>query len=401
MARNLKNDLEDLVDPLSILRHKLTVSPDSVGSSHWIEVTHVNNPNSFYVRQTAYDEYLDDLQAAGAKADKKDLFLGNVLIFDSKTQEDYIRGQIIFIDEENTDLTVEMFAMDYGFIEREVPPKKIYKPKNTNSIPSLVKHCQLELCKPIGGIWKEDAIDAMKFYVGDERTKIIVRDKTDDLLTVTMFNSCPEDISTMLALMGYSTFGYDGSSINRFSAAPAPKQAYYLYTELQEDDIIKVRVQSGKDLKEFYVADINNFKKYVEERENIAYFAAKADPMKPEDILEGKPVCVQTTKRFKYERALVKKITVPDSKALVQLVDWGDLIEVPFDSIKPMRESFLLLPAVAIYCTAVEKQLSDNALHKFLYPGYCFGITVKTVGDSFTTPHVVSITDLKKTKKPR
>ncbi|XP_053623973.1 uncharacterized protein LOC128682934 [Plodia interpunctella] len=387
------------VDSLSNLMETLVVSPISIGSALWVQVTHINNPNSFYVRQTSFNHYLPALQAPGSEVEVDQLQIGNVVVYKSKIHKCFIRGQIIFIDDINGDVNLEVFAMDYGNLERQIPLTSVCNPLNNNWIPPLVKHCSLVLCQPPNcENWPEKSIDAMKFYIGDERTKIIVKGLNDDLLTVIMYNSCPEDISTMLALQGYSVLSYDQQSVNRFSAKPAPKQAFYLFPTLKIGESLQVRVQSGRSLKEFYVAEVNSYQKYIREREIIAQFSRQEHAIRVEDMYEGKPVCVHTTTRYQFERAIIKKVNELKNKATVQLVDWGDTTEISLDNIKPIQESCLENEAIAIYCSTDESQVWDNGLQKFLYPGYSFIIKIKSLGDSFKTPNAVTIFKIPKTK---
>lgn len=261
-------------------------------------------------------------------------------------------------------------------------------------MPALAVRCQLELCQPKGKEFDEKAIDAMKYYVGDEAAKIIVRGKTADKLVVQLINSCPEDISTMLAYSEDSTFGMGHNAASRMSCPSQPK-FFYKYKKVKVGDCFPVCVQSGTTLDKFYVADVKEYREYVSEISQLSSYLRLEKEMRPGDVKVGKAVAVHTG--YKYERAIVKEVVVPEEKIIVHLVDCGKDTEINVlgSRVKALeREYYFLRPALAIYCSADEKQTWDNGLQRFLYPGYEFLITVLKVGKDHDTPNVVSLSRL-------
>ncbi|XP_073955340.1 tudor domain-containing 6-like [Choristoneura fumiferana] len=371
------------------LMAELSTTCYSIGSCHWVEVTHINTPDDFYVRPTAYKSHLRKLEVYEGPITESKLKPGGVVVFKSQTKKRYVRGQIRNIRDDGNHKICDMFALDYGFSEA-VPVEWLNSPKR-EGMPALAVRCQLELCQPKGKEFDKKAVEAMIYFVGDEAAKMIVRGKTADKLTVQLLNSCPDDISTMLAYSEVSSFGFGPNTANRMTCTNKPK-FFYKYKKVQVGDSFPVRVQSGDSLQNFYVSDVKEFREYVAEFSQISSYLRLETEMRPEDVKVGKPVAVHTG--YKYERAVIKEVTVPEEKAIVQLVDCGKVIEINMLSsrLKALeREYYFLQPALAIYCTADEKQAWDNGLQRFLYPGYEFLVTVLKVGKDHETPNVVSL----------
>lgn len=384
---------EDNMEQVTKLLHKMSLTNFDIGSSWLVEITHIENPQSFYIRPASYKKYLRVIQTHSGYLNEKELSETCTLIYNSKMLQTYVRGEICCIKKNKDLVKCDIYAVDYGFVEHSVSLKDMRKPYSNIHIPSLVTHCELANCKPLNQTWSEKSIEAMKYYIGNENIKMIVRGKDFDKLIVELINACPDDIATMLALTGYSTMGCEKNSINRFGTS-APNlftQNYFLYKEVKADDVLHVRVQSGNTLQNFYVAEMSDYKKYLNERGNFTYFMKKQKQLNQEDIKEDKPVGVLNDIFLcKYERAIIRKIMVPETKVLVELVDWGIFKEVNLAEIKPMSEKFFFYPAVAIYCSAVEQQVWNNELQKCLSPGYEFLITIKEVGNK-GQPNLVSI----------
>lgn len=378
------------MDSIEDLMKRISINNYDVGSSHWVDVTYINNPHSFYVRPTVFRVYMSILNSYVERILPDELCLGSTIVYKSKLLQTYARGRIMFIQTEDGETSCDMYAPDYGCFEKSVPWKRLRRTCQPVDVPPLAIHCQLADCKPHAETWSRKVIECMKFFVGKERAKMVIRGKTPDSLIVELINSCPEDIATMLALSGHSTLGYTNNVINRFSVS-VPEKHYFTFKEFDVGETLIVRVQAGDSLKNFYVAEVHNYKAYLNERDNFTYFSKKQKELQPEEVKEGMPVGVLMMANSKYERAYVKEITVPEEKAIVQLVDWGKIVEVPFMRLKAMSEKFFHRPALAIYCSAEESQTWDNGLHKFLYPGYEFKITIREAGDKLDTPYVVNI----------
>ncbi|CAG5033304.1 unnamed protein product [Parnassius apollo] len=335
------------------------------------------------------------IQARGNKLEISNLQLQMLIIYKSKILKCYCRGQILHINKSDDNAKCDIFAIDYGCVEKSISVRRIYHPQHKLNIPPLASHCQLADCKSKEEVWSSEVVDAMKYFVGEERAKIVVRGRTPDKLIVELINSCPDDIATMLALTGYTTLGYSQNIISRIPTLSKEKH-YYTYKELKEGDTLHVRIQSGKDLHSFYVAQIDDYKKYIKERENLTWYSKEKHSLQPEDMKENKPISVFVSQLGRYERAIIKQITVPEDKALVQLVDWGSIIEADVSRMKPMSQIYFANPVIAIYCSAQQNQVWDNGLQRFLYPGYEFIIAIKKPGNQFDSPNIVKISPLSK-----
>ncbi|XP_063545949.1 uncharacterized protein LOC134753915 [Cydia strobilella] len=385
-----------MADSLSLanLMQKLCTTQYSIGSQHWVNVTHITNPGDFYVRPTAFRDYLPILKKHQGPADPTKLQLGSTVVFKSKINKHHVRGEISNIRNENETTLYDLFALDYGFTEQAVAITKLRKPLIECPVPSLVLHCQLELCVPKkNDSFDKEAIEAMVFYVGDERAKMIVKGKTGNKYVVQLINTSPEDISTMLALTHYTCLTTGNNVISRMPTVDPPK-LFYTYKKLKVGDTLSVRVQSGDSLKSFYVCEIEDHKQYIKEINNMTQYYHAEQDFAAENLKPGKAVFVFSDWYFRYERAVITDVIIPGKKAVAQLVDLGIKSDIYTDAtrLKTMsREYYFLKPAMAIYCTADVKEHWDNESRRFLCPGREFVITVKKVGYQLDTPSLVTI----------
>ncbi|XP_061708697.1 uncharacterized protein LOC133518898 [Cydia pomonella] len=379
---------------LADLMQKLSTVQYSIGSQHWVNVTHITDPGNFYVRPTAFRDYLPILKQHQGPADPTKLQLGSTVVFKSKTIKHHVRGQIRNITNENETTLYDLFSLDYGITEQAVDIKKLRKPLDECPVPSLVLHCQLADCQPKNNnSFDEEAIEAMVYYVGDERAKMIVQGKTGDKYIVQLINTCPEDIATMLALTDYTCLGYGNNVVSRMPVMDQPK-LYYTYKKVKVGDTLNVRVQSGDSLKSFYVCEIEDHTQYIKELKNVKEYYHYEQDFLAGNFERGNAVAVFSDWYSRYERAVITDVIIPEKKAVAQLVDWGIKTNIYTDATRLKRmskEYYFLRPAMAIYCTADEVQVRDNTFHRFLYPGHEFVITVKKVGYQLDTPSVVTI----------
>ncbi|XP_013180017.1 PREDICTED: uncharacterized protein LOC106126740 [Papilio xuthus] len=385
------------MDLIEELMQEITLNNFDVGSSTWVDVTYINNPHSFYVRPTSYRSFLKSMQAHGQKLEQQDLQLSMNIVYYSKTLKNFCRGLIYHIDTAKKNCTCDIYAIDYGCVEKSVSLKNMYSPLLEQGLPPLATHCQLANCEPKNGLWKDKEIDAMKCYIGTEKAKLIVKGKTCLKLIVELFNSCPDDIATMLALTGYSTLGYNENVISRIPNFKQEKH-YYTYPKIEPGNVLHVRTQSGKDLDNFYVAKVDEYYDYINNVNNLLAYSKQAQSLRPEDMKENKAISVFVPQFLRYERGIIQKITVSEEKALVQLVDWGFLIEADVSRMKTMSEYYFLNPVIAIYCTIEKSKQFDTSLQKFLHTGCEFLITIEEVGNEFDKPNIVSISPLPKLK---
>uniref|UniRef100_A0A2A4JY36 Tudor domain-containing protein n=1 Tax=Heliothis virescens TaxID=7102 RepID=A0A2A4JY36_HELVI len=379
----------------------------TVGTYHSVDVTHINNPQSFYVRTIEARDIIDRIEKPDPEPISADrINLGQRVVYKSNVLDKYVRGNIcsIKIDEE---ITCDVFAIDYGCFDKSVLQKDIHDPdKNSepeNQSPGLAIHCRLNLCEPKDEEFPQEVIDAMKFFVGEHTATIIVKATTSDQLTVELRTvDSPRDIATMLGLLHYTTFFKVLPSVSRFSNTADESGPSYLthimkykHRTLNVGDVLHVRVQSGTSLSGFYVAEMQEFKQMVSDASNFAHYC-KGRTMSDEDIVPGRPCAVRVQDPDKYERAIIKTVE-PDRKAIVQLVDWGKEFESHFSWIRSVVSGIYLdKPILAIYCTTDEDQVWETSLPRFLFPGYDLVIKIMALGDGFEVPHRVNIYPTKK-----
>ncbi|KAM3968482.1 uncharacterized protein ACR2FA_008373 [Aphomia sociella] len=383
------------METITDLLQTYSITSFDKNSSHWVDVTYIKHPHSFYVRPTVYKKYMNELQAHESKLDLSEAQLGKIVIYKSKLLNGYVRGQIVKIQVIESCPSFDIHATDYGCLEKSVSFSKLRRPTiNSVELPPLVLHCQLAECYPIGSHWDESAIDAMKCYVGSERAKMVIKDKTLDTFIVELMNSCPDDIATLLVKTDYASLGFDIVNVNRFNA-PKQEQHYYIYKEMNVGDKLHVRVQSGKTLNEFYVCLVSEFKKFLQDRKDFTLDCkTKKNMLRQEDMVVGEPIAAFSLDQCYYERAIVKEINELQDKYVVQLVDWGKINTIPFDCIKAIPPIYLAHPVLSIYCSVDENQIWKNDLLKYLCPGYEFFITIKEVGDKHNTPNIINISPL-------
>ncbi|CAG4942015.1 unnamed protein product [Colias eurytheme] len=380
---------------LSDVFRQLSPTNFRIGSMHWVHVTHIIDPHNFYVRLMRLSEFLTEKicpNLAGELKKPDKISPGDLVVYkDTKRQsEHYLRGTIIAIVEQEGTCLYSIFAVDYGFTDSNITSENIWISSNPClQVPPLSICCKLELCEPCKSTtWKTETIEAMKYLVGNEKAKIIIKGKNNNKLTVELINSCPDDISTMLAITGYSTFGYVGPSTSRLTN-PIPKKIYYSQRSLKVDDKLHVRVQSGKTLQEFFVAEKNDYAKYLKEKQEISRIAKHSNALTSEELKENMPV-LAAPDHVNFERGLIKKVTDPEKKALVDFVDLGKSMNLPILNMKRITSESLLYPPIAIYCCAIESQIWDSECYKLLRLGNEFYVTFKKLGND-SEPHVVVI----------
>ncbi|CAH0716535.1 unnamed protein product, partial [Brenthis ino] len=184
-----------------------------VNTWHWVHITHIVDPHNFYVRLTELLSLIKKIESKKPLSKPTswnidDVVIINLNILDADAK--FARGKILRINMNHDSFYYDIFILDYGYVKTAVPKENIWKcDQDCLYMPPLAMHCKLGNCAPLGNNeWKETTIDAFKFYVGDERARMKILDKTVSQLVVELYNSCPDDIATLLALTGYTTFGY-------------------------------------------------------------------------------------------------------------------------------------------------------------------------------------------------
>ncbi|XP_026760290.2 uncharacterized protein LOC113519397 [Galleria mellonella] len=381
------------METLTEMINKFSITSYDKDTSHWVDVTYINHPHSFYVRPTLYRKYMQELQAStGSLIDPLDMHVGKIVIYKSEILKIYARGQVIRMNAEINGITCDIQALDHGCLDKAVPLKQMYKPViDSYNLPPLAIHCQLSECYPIGRKWDDKSIDAMKCYVGTEQAKVIIKDKKLDILIVELINSCPDDIATLLVKTDYASLGFDFVN-NRLSSSSENKNMHYIYKKFKVGDKLWVRVQSGKALDSFFVCAVEDYKPYLQEKKNFTLsYKALNEKIRPEDIEAGLPVAVLTEDQRYYERAVIKQFTSSQDKYVVQYVDSGNIVTAHFNCMKPLLPYHYTRPALAIYCSIDKESVQDTGLQKLLHPGYDFIIEIKKVGDKHNSPNIVQI----------
>ncbi|XP_046977126.1 uncharacterized protein LOC124543113 [Vanessa cardui] len=385
------------MEELELIINNMDVTKFDIKTDHWVQVIHIINPHNFYVRPTKYREFIQKLELIKPTIKPSSVSEHDFVIYnmDQTGQEaKYARGKICYPSNKNCNDKFNIFALDYGYFHRAIPKENLWEcHQNLSKIPPLALFCQLANCAALSGNdWSEDSIDAFKYYVNNERARMIILDKTFDKLVVELINSNPGDIATLMALTGYSTLGYVHNVISRMPTV-VPQKIYFKFKNINIDEILHVRVQSGKSLNAFYVAEVNDYQNYIKEYDTITYYTKKEPKLIEEKFKLNAPVCIKND-LGKYERAIIKDIIVPETKAIVKLVDWGKEEQGHISNMKQIPEQYLNLPVLAIYCSVEENQVWDNSLHRLLCPGIEFLIQIKQLGKEFESPNIVKIIPL-------
>lgn len=359
----------------------------SIGSSCWVDVTYINNPHSFYVRPRVYAMHLPYLQARGEKIEASEIRLGDVHIFKSRMLRCYARGKVIQIEGE-TEPLFKLLAIDFGCIENEVSIHRIWQLYHKANVPGLVTHCQLADCMPHGSAWDDPAIEAMKSFVEGERAKIIIRSKTPGAIAVELHNSCPDDIATLLALTGYTTFRYVYNSPMEY---PMLLDHYTVPRELKVKSPMRVRMTAGTFPENFYVVLVDEYQTYMQDKNDFRYYSQGQMSIRMEDLKIGSPVAVYYIAENEYERGIIKELHPVTQKVRVKLVDTGIEVVEHIARIKPVPEWYLRIPARAIYCTVHKSQfLLTKTLSQYTNPNGEFVISIEELGKDHA-PHSVIV----------
>lgn len=192
-----------------------------VNTWHWVHITHIVNPHNFYVRLTEYLSLIKKIESRKPLSKPTSLNIDDVVIINLNTLDagaKYARGKILQINMNHNSYDYDIFILDYGYVKKAVSIENIWKcDQECFYMPPLAMHCQLGNCEPLeSNKWRETTIEAFKFYVGDERARMKILDKTISQLVVELYNTCPDDIATLLALTGYSTYGYVHNNLINF-----------------------------------------------------------------------------------------------------------------------------------------------------------------------------------------
>ncbi|XP_059055313.1 tudor domain-containing protein 1-like [Achroia grisella] len=379
------------MDTLSKMMADISLTNFDKHRIHWVEVVHITDPHNFFVRPTTYKKYLAELTAhETTPIDQSEAILGELVIYKSKESKTLVRGKIMKVEP---DSTFEIKSLDTGCVDKSVPLNDMYKPMlNSDAVEPLAIHCQLADCFPNGGAWGEEAIDAMKHYVANERAQIKIKGRKQNTFLVELANSCPDDIGTLLIKTDYASFKKSTSRTRQESSTASQVDLCYKYKTVKVGDKLQVQVLGGKSLEAFYACQKDDYETYMEERNKLT-FTSKAKKVKvnPKEITVGLPVAVLTDDQRYYERGIIKSLTEMPQEYVVQYVDCGKEATVQLHRLKPMQPYYFKTPVAVIFCASDDKQAWNTGLNKFIYNGYEFSITVVKVGDNHSKPNLVHI----------
>lgn len=367
----------------------------SIDSAHLVQITHINNPHSFYVRMSKLRYAVKLLERRGARMTGPELAVGKIVVYKSRTINRCVRGRVHKINtcKKGMGLVCSLLAIDYGWVDTHVLLKHIFFPVESSLICGpLALHCQLTKCEPLGKTFDLEAVHAMKFFVGKYTSKIIIKFKTTNKLKVELRTvECRDDVATMLGLMKFTSF----FRMHERPSIPLRALFSYKHRQLKVGEKMRVRVQSGSSIYGFYVAEIEDYKNYdnvIEWYKFTKYCMEQPSLDVIGALMDGRACGVKVLNPVRYERAIVKRITVPNAKALVQLLDWGKQIEANFEDIKPVGLQFIERPAMALFCIAERIQCLNYGFGlRMIYPGLEFMLEVAEPGIRFRIPHKVKL----------
>ncbi|OWR41964.1 RING finger protein 17 [Danaus plexippus plexippus] len=384
----------------------LTFTEFEVRSSHWVHVTHIIDPMNFFVRPIKYSHFIECIERTYPQEKPYSLNTCDYVLFNvewANKSPKFARGQVFYISNANDVITCDVMAVDYGNLVQGVPLCHIWRLNETcRTLPPLAVKCQLIFCYPKNGKeFDRNAIEAFKYFAGNEKAKIIVESKNAGKLTVEMYNSGPDDISTLLAMTDYTRMGYVEPTVSKIHNDMNKKLAY-AFRQYRVGQTIHVKVLSGDLYKTFYVGEVHDFQTYRHELENFAHFANRGDLVKPLpcELMPGTPVFVKENEVI-YNRGIIKEVTVPFVVVYVHLVDIGRNYQAPVYHMRHMVRECMDMPPISIFCRANERQAQYNSGYaRFIQPGNEFLITFEKLGNEYNIPHTVFISPLQRRPAP-
>ncbi|XP_039763111.1 uncharacterized protein LOC120635966 [Pararge aegeria] len=379
---------------LQDLMRNIDIKPFHVNTEHLVNITHINNPHDFYVRNVKYMHVVLKIENLKRLPPACSVKMDEIVLFDMDTDSSttrYARGQVRNIEEIVHSVICTLSAIDYGFFVK-VPLECIYKCDNLVLVlPPLAYKCRLAHCDKKGDSWGL-AIDAFKSYVSTiEHTKMLIQGQIADKLIVKLGKTEKEDLATILSYTSFTRLAGVPDKINGLqpTAAALPiNLSGYTLKDRKTNVKLQVTVLSGSSLQDFYVAEINDYKQYIESREKFAKYAIQEPKCEEGTLKKGDNICIKDFLNM-YERAIIKEVLDP-TKALVFMVDKGQEVPVHYKNMRKMPRQFMDIPVVAIWCS-IPENLANKISGMMVYPGRKFYITIKELGHGFNTPNVVDI----------
>lgn len=358
---------------------------------YWVDVTHVNSPHDFFVRLIEYRGCMKDLEKAGVPITENDINYGAIVIYESPTINKKVRGFVVrvVIDDSNLDLRCHIYAMDYGCLDESVPLNNMWTCFMETNVDPLAIHCKLYLCMPNGLEWSEKDVNNMKFFVNNDYAKIRICGVDSMSYVVELYCGGSDDVSTLMALIGSSNFGYISNTVISMSRKK-PLCLSFKYKQLRVGDKLHVRLQNGRSLQNFYVATLDDYRQYRRYLKDFKEHCKRQNEAQFSDVSIGQTYGVFLSEENSYERGLVRKVIDNQRKIEIYLVDRGQTITVPWEYLKSLGQMQFEQCSISIHCCAEGGQTWDNYLRKLLYPGVKFYIVIRQLGDG-KKPNIVSI----------
>ncbi|XP_026743223.1 uncharacterized protein LOC113504884 [Trichoplusia ni] len=377
-----------------------------IGTAHRAVVGHINDPHSFYIRPYKLSGFLEDLENQSHHRDppKDSVTYGQVILFRSQKLKKMARGKICYIHTDRRTMSVcyDIFAIDYGHVEKAVPLSNVGKIDPLSEIPSppLTIHCRVSHCEPKGSYFTEEVIDHFKFFMATEHIGISINARIQDKLLVDIQTPDIHDLATLMSDLNYTVLwkpiqlnqmaDSSPNSLDFSSLSLAIKSPQFRHKLLPPGITFHGIVLSGECVLDFYVADKNEFK-------NIMCLSEHYKKEMPDKLLEYDKIipglhCVASVFNDSFERVVVKEVSQPNQKAIVQLLDWGSFAEVSFSNIRLVTNEFTYnQPIVAHYCEADPEQVRENNIPDFLHHGLEYTIQVLDLGHGFEKRHKVNM----------
>lgn len=365
----------------------LTLQSFDVGSSFEARPTHLLNPHNFYVLPLAHQNLAYEIQRPGGMYQKEDLKVNKIVIYFCQGLNGYVRGTIQHIAEDGK---CTIFALDNGFVEKNVGVERIFHPVHDAALytPGLARQCELDMCMPINDEFAQDALEAFRHYVGNEKLHLIVRGMNGEKMRVIVYNSNPEDVATLLSMTQHTAIVAPNARLNESWQLTLD----WKHHELEEDQTLHVRVQYGSSLSGFFVCTQGDYRDYLKNRVAFSSYCRSEPQIPYKYFVRGKPVGVMEHDGEPFERAIIVDVINVGYRAKVKLIDWGREFITTIEKVRLIRsEVFFTTPARALYCSAPNSKPWDNGLPTFLYKGFALAITVKRAGRELDIPHIVSL----------
>lgn len=370
--------MEDIIEKL----RNVKLLSLNVKQSYWVDITHINNPNDFYVRLLEHRELLRDLEMIGGPITKDEIKPGAIVVYESQIIHKKVRGIIrdIVRDESNPGIKCNIFAMDYGCVDEHVPINEMWNRQFQNSIGSLIFNCKLTLNLPAGESWTDKDTSDMKILVGNDYGKILVIAMDGITYVVNLYSSSLDDIATLMILTSAPQFDYRGNAFADLASAE-PSHPTISSKQLHVNQMLHVRFQYGKTLHSFYVSQINDFYQYEKNLEDFKEYCNGQEVPTFREIVIGHPYAVYLIKEKIYERGIVKDIVKEIEEVEMFLVDRGMTVTVPWEWLKIIEEIYCQPPGIAIHCCARKVWVNNSFLNMVLFPGVEYYINIMQLED--------------------